>query len=624
MFKFAALASVLLALSAFRLHAQPETAAPLPLSEIQPGQTGEVWTVFQGDKIEPFAVKVTGVLHNALGPGKSLIVCELTDPRVQKMGAVAGMSGSPLYIDGKLAGALSYQIQRFETVRFAGFTPIGDLMEVSEIDSKNPRPISPHDKSELIPLDHDADRDPAKKSPHVSTPSTAAPRSASRSSPLYPPPSSDGFAPLTPVFSLGGISPQVAALFADDFRALGLNTTALGGHTNASASASASVSGIENRESKIKNPLKPGSAVAVALATGDITLAGTGTVSHVNGNHILAFGHPMLGLGDVELPMASAEILTILPSALNSFKLSNTGEVIGTISQDRLSAIYGEIGPKPPMLPVVVKTPGRSLNFSTVRHDRLAPMIAAAGLSQAVLGSNENGLAEGFHITTTITYPGGRTLSTDTLFAGPQGFSAGLSQFIRRLSASLSNPIAEVFPDALSFVVETLPRNPAGNLDLIQVSRTRLQPGDDLLVTLTVRDYQGEPVRENITIPVRSDWLGKRLELLVMRGDALERVTGRPDMVSVSQIRSFDSYLDLMSDKRRDDGLYVVVAERSSAFLDQTQLTLDYPGSVERIARGSDETRFQKREVLVPLWEQHVFPGKLLEASHRRPLQVSE
>jgi hypothetical protein len=632
MFKFAALASVLLALSAFRLHAQPETAAPLPLSEIQPGQTGEVWTVFQGDKIEPFAVKVTGVLHNALGPGKSLIVCELTDPRVQKMGAVAGMSGSPLYIGGKLAGALSYQIQRFETVRFAGFTPIGDLMEVSEIDSKNPRPISPHDKSELIPLDHDADRDPAKKSTHVSAPSAAAPRSASLSSPLYPLPSSDGFAPLTPVFSLGGISPQVAALFADDFRALGLNTTALGGHTNASASASASVSGIENRVtersdssvSKIKNPLKPGSAVAVALATGDITLAGTGTVSHVNGNHILAFGHPMLGLGDVELPMASAEILTILPSALNSFKLSNTGEVIGTISQDRLSAIYGEIGPKPAMLPVVVKTPGRTLNFSTVRHDRLAPMIAAAGLSQAVLGSNENGLAEGFHITTTITYPGGRTLATDTIFAGPQGFSAGLSQFIRRLAASLSNPIANVFPDALSFVVETLPRNPAANLDLIQVSRTRLQPGDDLLVTLTVRDYQGEPVRETISIPVRSDWLGKRLELLVMRGEALERVTGRPDMVSVSQIRSFDSYLDLMSDKRRDDGLYVVVAERAGAFIDQTQLTLDYPGSVERIARGSDETRFQKRDVLVPLWEQHLFPGKLLDVSHRRPLQVSE
>jgi hypothetical protein len=595
----------LAALVAASLHAQPANAPALPLSEILPGQRGEVWTVFQGDKIEPFVVEVTGVLHNALGPGKSLIVCELTDPRVQKMGAVAGMSGSPLYIDGKLAGALSYQIQRFETVRFAGFTPIGDLMEVSEIDSKHPRPISPHG-SELIPLERDVE--PTKKSTHTS----------SRSS--FTPPTTDGFTPLTPVFSLGGISPQVAALFSEEFRALGLNTLALGGHTNASAAnASASAS-----KSFTASDLKPGSAVAVALATGDITLAGTGTVSHVDGNHILAFGHPMMGLGNVELPMARAEILTILPSSLNSFKLSNTGEVIGTISQDRLSAIYGEIGPKPAMLPVVVKTPARTLNFSTIRHDRLAPMIAAAGLSQAVLGSNENGLAEGFHITTTITYPGGRTLANDTIFAGPQGFSAGLNQFIRRLASSLSNPIADVFPDALSFVVETLPRNPAANLDLIQVSRSRLQPGDDLLVTLTTRDYQGEPVRETVTIPVSAQWLGKRLELLVMRGDALERVTGRADSVTVSQIRSFDSYLDLVSDKRRDDGLYVVVAERASGFVDQTELTLDYPGSVERIARGSDETRFQKRDILVPLWEKHLLPGKLIDAAHRRPLQVSE
>jgi hypothetical protein len=617
MFKFAALASALLLSFAAPLTAQPTDASPLPLAEIKSGQTGEVWTVFQGNKIEPFTVVVTGVLHNALGPGKSLIVCELTDPRVQKMGAVAGMSGSPLYIDGKLAGALSYQIQRFETVRFAGFTPIGDLIEVSQFETKPPRPVSPHN-NDLIPLDRDAN-EPAKKSSNASTAST---RSVSfNSQPSTFNTSSDSFSPLTPVFALGGISPQVAALFADDFRALGLNTTALGGHTN---TASASGSQPSTLNSQLPTPLRPGSAVAVALATGDITLAGTGTVSHVNGNHILAFGHPMLGLGDVELPMASAEILTILPSQLNSFKLSNTGEVIGTISQDRLSAIYGEIGPKPAMLPVVVKTPGRTLNFATVRHDRLAPMIAGAGLSQAILGSNENGLAEGFHITTTITYPGGRTLATDTIFAGPQGFQSGLSQFIRRLSASLSNPIADVFPDALAFVVETLPKNPAANLDLIQVSRTRLQPGDDLQVTLTVRDYQGSPVRETVTIPVPSDWLGRRLELLVMRGEALERVTGRPQMATVSQIRSFDSYLDLMSDKRRDDGLYIVVAERAAAFIDQTQLTLDYPGSVERIARGSDETRFQKRDVLVPLWEIHRFPGKLLDAAHRRALQVSE
>src|SRR5207247_10636450 len=120
-----------LALASLSLSAQQPVNAPaISLDEIKAGQRGEVWTVFQGTEAEPFAVVVTGVVRNAIGPGKSLILCELTDPRVQKMGAVAGMSGSPLYIDGKLAGALSYQIQRFETVRYAGFTPAADLAEV--------------------------------------------------------------------------------------------------------------------------------------------------------------------------------------------------------------------------------------------------------------------------------------------------------------------------------------------------------------------------------------------------------------------------------------------------------------------------------------------------------------
>src|SRR5258708_333469 len=126
------------------LSAQPAGAPMMPLADVKPGMKGEVWTVFKGTQVEPFAVEVTGVIQNALGPGKSLIVCELTDPRVQTMGAVAGMSGSPLYLDGKLAGALSYQLQRFETVRHAGFTPISDLLEVSKLAStlsSRPGPI---------------------------------------------------------------------------------------------------------------------------------------------------------------------------------------------------------------------------------------------------------------------------------------------------------------------------------------------------------------------------------------------------------------------------------------------------------------------------------------------------
>ena len=124
------LMTLCLTLAVGRLDAQPP-AIPA-LSEVKAGQKGEVWTVFQGTRPEAFMVEVAGIIRNALGPGKSIILCRLTDPRVQDMGAVAGMSGSPLYIDGRFAGALSYQLQRFETIRYAGFTPAADMAEVAD------------------------------------------------------------------------------------------------------------------------------------------------------------------------------------------------------------------------------------------------------------------------------------------------------------------------------------------------------------------------------------------------------------------------------------------------------------------------------------------------------------
>lgn len=578
---------------------QPLNAAPISLDELHAGQTGIVWTVFEGKRPEPFEVEVTGVIRNALGPGKSLILCKLTDPRVQNMGAVAGMSGSPLYIDGKLAGALSYQIQKFETVRYAGFTPVADLIEVSQLEKKDRAPSA----GGFIPLDRQSARS-RNKEPNENAATTAR----GGNEPL-------GFAPLTPVFSLGGVSPTVAALFSTEFHELGLNVTAVGGSTSSPAQPS---------KDDVMKQLVPGAAVAVALATGDITLAGTGTVSRVDGDKVVAFGHPLMNLGDVDLPMALADIVAILPSSLNSFKISNTGAVVGTINQDRLSAISGEVGRVPDMLPIEVKTPGRTLHFSAVRHYRITPMVAAMGLSQAVLGSNENGLAEGFRISSTVTYPGGESLTTDAVYAGPQGFSSGLEGFIRRLTAGLRNPIADIFPKSIAFSVEPLARNPVATLDVVQLSRSRLSAGDTLTVTLTVRDFQDAAVQQAVEIAVPAEWTGKKLEVVVASGEDLDRLAGRPDTVSVAQIRSFDAYLDLLRQERHADGLYVAVVERAQAFMDQTRATIEYPGTIERIARSADESRFQKKEVVVPLWESHVLAGKVVDSTVRRPFQVVE
>lgn len=568
------------------LAEQPSTRDIIPLDELQPGQRGEVWTVFRGTEPEPFTVEITGVVRNALGPGKSLILCELTDERVQKMGAVAGMSGSPLYVNGKLAGALSYQIQRFETVRYAGFTPAADLIEVQT--------------KMIAGL-------PADASPSAPVNTAAA--------------TTDGFRPLRPVFTLSGLSPVVADLFAPQLSALGLTATSLGGSTPSSALGSA--------PSANSSQLAPGSAVAVALATGDITLAGTGTVSNVDGRSITAFGHPMLSLGSVELPMCEAEIVTILPSAMQSVKVANTGRIIGTITQDRLSAVSGVLGEGPRMteVEVVVNSatgPAKTLHFSVARQEQLTPVLVATGVSQAILGSNDAGLSKGFLLKSDISFPSRPALATRALYSGPQGFQQGLNEFVRDLGQSLQNPYEKTFPDRVVFTVEPLDQNPAITVELFQLSRTTARAGETLQATLSWRDHQGEARRQTIDIPVRSEWIGKNLEVILAPGRALDDLSGRNRNLNAAQLRSFDAYLAAQRDTRPSDGLCLAVVERTRLFTDQTSATPEAPSSIERIARAADEARFNQISAVLPLWETHLLAGKLASVTLNRPLTVIE
>jgi hypothetical protein len=588
------LAAALLSVAA--AFAQPANAPVLALEELRPGMKGEVWTVFRGTQSEPFNVQVTGVLQNALGPGKSLILCELTDARVQSMGAVAGMSGSPLYIDGKLVGVLSYQIQKFETVRYAGFTPIADMLEVSALPMTKPAPASP------LPI-------PVKSEARTRDNRPAQARAG------Y-----GDFQPFRPVFSFGGIAPQVAEVMAPQFQALGLSAVALGGNMNAGADAAA--------ETKPLPDLKPGGVVAAALAVGDITMAAGGTVSHVDGQHLLAFGHPLMTLGATEVPMAEAEIVTILPSSLNSIKVSNTGRVIGTFSQDRLSGIYGEVGRMPQLVPVEISLPARlnrkNLNFSVIQHEMLLPAIAATGLTQAVLGSNEAGLTRGFRLRATVEYAGRTPVEFSQLYPGPQGFAQGVGEVTSNLQQWLFNPYERTFPERIRFAVEETTDTPVGYVELFQVSRTTAGPGETITATLHWRGFQAEKSSERIEIPIPAEWTGRDLEVILANGRQLDELTGRPRSLSVNQLRNFDEYLGMLREARDSDGLYLAVVERAALFTDNTATTVELPGSFERIARSADAGRYQKREAAIPLLEQHLLPGRLFNASVRRPLKITD
>jgi hypothetical protein len=570
--------------------AQPLPGDTMPLADIRAGQHGEVWTVFQGVKPEPFAVEVSGVVLNALGPGKSIILCRLTDPRVQDMGAVAGMSGSPLYINGKFAGALSYQMQHFETVRFAGFTPAADMAEV-------------------------ADRVGARAAADAGQAQSAedAPAGGALAD------SGSGLSAMRPMFALGGVSPRTASIMAPRFESLGLSVVAVGGSSQGQQGA-ARAGGA---------PLEPGDAVSVALTTGDITLAGTGTVSRVDGNRVVAFGHPMLGLGDVQLPMCSAEVVAILPSSMESFKIANIGPVIGCISQDRLSAVSGLLGPGPEMTDVrVVASRGgaaqRTIRFQVVRDRHIAPMIMLTGIVEAVFGSNDSEEGEGFRIVSTVTFSPTQRITRESVYAGQQGFLMGMFDFMSALSSELQNPFEKALPRTVEFRVEPLQENPSVTVEQFQVSRAVVRAGDSLQVTLGWRDFQGAENSSTVDIPVDPAWTGKTLEVLAVPGRLLDELTGHGRTFRQGQLRSFDAYLDAMKASRPEDGICIAVVEKSALFFDQAASTPDAPASIARIAAAADSERYQKREALVPLWETRVLAGKVSFTDFHKTVRVVE
>ncbi len=249
-------------------------------------------------------------------------------------------------------------------------------------------------------------------------------------------------------------------------------------------------------------------------------------------------------------------------------------------------------------------------------------MIVAAGVSQAILGSNDGGLANGFRLTSDIRFPAAGKLAFQTLYSGPQGFAQGLNEFVQGLAANLQNPYAKTFPDHVSFSIEPLEHNPSVTLDLFQLSRSTASAGQRVQATIAWRDWQGAAHRETIDLAIDPAWTGKQLEVILAPGRAMDQLTGRPRQISASELRSFDAYIAAMRDDRPTDGICIAIVEKAALFSDQTVATPEAPGSIERIARAADEARFRRRDALLPLWEKHLLQGKLLTAIVRRPLNI--
>lgn len=482
------------------LLAQEETPL-MPLAEVQAGMEGHWRTVVSGTEIREYPLEVLGVAENFVGPGRSLIICQAIDAENVLSGPVAGMSGSPVFIDGKLVGAYAYGFTWAKEQAIIGVTPIADMLEL--LDRFGEEDKRPSGGGSRFP----------------ESASTSEEEGRSDAGGQLPPKAvlENYLQPLPTALNISGISPGVLAEFEDKFRALGMEPALV-------------PMGRTARE--IDTDLQPGSAVAGVLLDGDFNIAGTGTVTYREGDRVLAFGHPFFGMGATELPMAAAEVMTVIRSVRSSFKLSNTGPIIGSIYQDRLSAIAGRIGREAPVTRVTLNVENdngfhRTYEGNLFEHPQLSPLISTMALAESLTQTMEASSEQTFFIRTTWDIEGYEPIVQEDVSTGPNSPMRLAGQHLGLHNNLSNNYFAAPKINSVTYDISFRDEWLISQLESAFIDRRRVKAGETVTVDLVIRNYRGEMATERVEVQIPAHLKSEKLVLFV--GDAASAKLYDPD-----------------------------------------------------------------------------------------------
>jgi hypothetical protein len=514
----------LLVLAVFLLILVPftaEAAGRMPLSEVQKGMKGYGLTVFEGNEVERFDVEILGVLQN-IGPGQNLILARVDSPVVQRAGIIAGMSGSPVFIDGKVIGALAYAWQ-FSKEPVAGITPIEEMMKIAR---------------GTLP----AGASPADAAPRMSGAELLTGLAEGKTEPLFQDliegigsrvSSVNGARPIALPMSLGSFSAETIERFAPHLDRLGVIAVPSGA-TSTSTSSGTSAS------------FKPGDAVGAVLLNGDFNIAASGTVTYVDGDHVYAFGHPFLDMGEINFPMATAEVVSVLPSLASSFKFSNTGPVVGVLRQDRSAGIMGVLGEKPEMIPVEVTLNGSGPNqvyrVNVVRHSHLSPLLLAMVTDSIVANAQRAAGERTVQLESEIKIKGFEPIRLREGWAGPQARQA-IPQYLAVVAGYLmSNEFHDT--DIESVKIKLVHNDELRIARLLEASvappaNGRISPGDIVRVKTVLKPFRGESFTEIFEVRIPEDQPPGNAYLLIGSGtvmNALDFSLVPPDPRTLEQV----------------------------------------------------------------------------------------
>jgi len=486
-----------LATASARAFAHPTDI--LPAGDLTPGMKGYGFSdLGDGKGVQRFEVEIVGLLKS-YAPKQDLILARVLGGLLDKTGIIAGMSGSPVYVDGKLIGALAYGWP-FSREPICGITPIQSMLDIRKA------PVSPP-----VPIGGAATRVSAFVSAFADR-SFSAPLEALYA-PLKGESSSSGPSPLPlPVSLSGTLSP--GRLFGQVAEAAGWLVTPSG------ASAPAAAGSLPAASSR----LEPGSAVAAVLLSGDMVLSATGTVTWVDGNSVLAFGHPFLSMGPVAMPMASADVLTVLPSLYRSFKFATTGPVLGSISQDRSTGILGGFGSAPRMVPITIRMsseelPTQTFHFEVVHNAMLTPILLAVATDN-VLTTLEKRAGERTIVWKSAIETSDRTVRWDSVFSGLGAKDDAVASLALLTNFLMANEFRDLAIRGVEIDIAHSDRLQSARVVHVEAQKERVHPGDAVPVWVDLEDFRGGTRRVVLTAKVPTDAPAGPITVFVGDGNA--------------------------------------------------------------------------------------------------------
>ena len=544
------------------LHAQ---TAFFPLKDVTPGLRGIGRTVFLGDRIEEFQVEVLGVLEN-IGPKQSLILARLSGGPLEKTGVLQGMSGSPVYIDGRLAGAVALAFP-FAKEPIAGIRPIEEMVRVTEAGlgsapSQVARNVGPNEVSLASLL---AGQDLTRFLPRRQEVSAGDTKLVDIATPL----------------SFAGFTRATLDRFAPQLRALGLEPAqglAAGGRANLHMGD--------------PSALKPGSMISVELMTGDMSIGADGTITYIDGRRIYAFGHRFLAIGSTALPFARAEVLALLPVMSSSFKISAPKELMGAILQDRNTAIAGETGHAAAMAPVSISVSraGRRLDSYQMEmvNDRfLSPLLLQMAVFSTIDATERTIGASSFRVTGEVEFQGAAApLKLNNMYAADTG-----SAMIASLSTAI--PLAYVLQSGFDSLqvkkvvldIQSFDAKMQLQIDNVYVNRREVRPGEKVELTAILVGENGSEMARKIEYQVPLGAPPGPLLFTVADGMTTNLTEFR--RIIGAQPKSVSQLISTVNNLRANTKAYVRVWRPEPAFQLEGEDFPDPPPSVALILAGA-------------------------------------